>query len=204
MPTFLHRSDTLVVVDKPTDWLVHPAGTDVPDLLAWLAAQGAHGLAPIHRLDRGTSGPVLFAPRSDVESWSRAFRDKAVQKTYHALVYGLTRSSGTLTRSLKDARRGAPLSAETRYTTEESFGKWSLLRVTPITGRKHQIRRHLEGIGHPLIGDERYRGRGRKTVPAYPGRLWLHCSRLELPDGRAFESPLPAALEAHLAVLRQR
>ncbi len=90
----------------------------------------------------------------------------------------------------------------TRYALAEALGAFSLLRVRPETGRKHQIRRHLHGIGLPLVGDTRYRGRFR-PVPGFPGRLFLHAWRLSLPDGRSFESPLPPELEACILELRR-
>lgn len=200
-PRVLVRPEGAIVVDKPSGWLVHPAGTEAPDLLGWLRSEAPGRWSPVHRLDGGTSGPVVFAVPEHVESWNRTFRDHAVEKTYLALVYGQTRSKGTIRRPLADARRGHPLPAESRYRTLETFARWSLVEVHPITGRKHQIRRHLQGIGHAVIGDERYRPRGKRTVPAFPGRLWLHCTRLALRD-LVVESPLPQRLQEHLAVLR--
>lgn len=205
MPTLLYCEDGLIAVDKPSGWVVHPVGPDrdAPDLLGWLADQEVPSdLAPVNRLDLGTSGVVLFATptvASAVGSW---FTEGKVHKRYRALVFGKTRTKGIIRRALQDGRRGAKLDAVTRYRTLESFGKWSLLDVRPETGRKHQIRRHLQGIGHAIVGDDRYRPRGRPTVPAFPGRLWLHALELELPDGRAFDAPLPSKLAGHLEILR--
>ena len=70
---------------------------------------------------------------------------------------------------------------------------------------KHQVRRHLAGIGHPIVGDTRH-NKGRVVrVPAYPDRLWLHAARLEVPfgEGRVIEAPLPPELEATLTALRE-
>lgn len=200
-PRVLRQDTSLIVVDKPSGWLVHPVGTEAPDLVSWLAAEIGGTWSPVHRLDLGTSGPVVFAPPSEVEPWAARFRDHEVEKSYLTLVYGKTRDHGTIRRDLADGRRGRPVPCETRYRTREHFARWSLLEVTPVTGRKHQIRRHLQGIGHAVVGDDRYRPRGKKTVPAFPGRLWLHCARLALP-GLEVEVPLPEELEAHLTVLR--
>ena len=97
--------------------------------------------------------------------------------------------------------RGRTQPAVTRYRCLAVHGRFSYLEVRPETGRKHQIRRHLHGIGHPLVGDTRYRPRRFRAVPGFPGRIWLHALRLELPDGRHFEAPLPPELSAHLEVL---
>jgi 23S rRNA-/tRNA-specific pseudouridylate synthase len=146
---------------------------------------------------------VLFCPHAAKAMWAEHFAEGTVQKRYLALVFGQTRDKGIIRRALADGRRSKPLEAVTRYRTLEKFSKWSLLSVRPETGRKHQIRRHLQGIGHAVIGDTRYLPRGRPTVPAFPGRLWLHAERIEI-DGRTFEAPLAPELEAHLAVLRSR
>ena len=103
---------------------------------------------------------------------------------------------------VRAGRRGRPLPAVTRYRHREALGGFSLVEARPETGRKHQIRRHLHGIGHPIVGDERYRPRRFKAVPGYPGRLWLHAAALELPDGHTIVAPLPPALMDHLDRLR--
>ena len=123
-----------------------------------------------------------------------------VEKAYLALVHGRAPKGGTITRQLHDRRRGRRLSAETTFRRLDAWGPLSYLRCTPRTGRRHQIRRHLRGLGLPIWGDTRY---GRSQVPTLgPQRLWLHGHTVVLPDGRRFEAPLPAELEAHLAALR--
>jgi 23S rRNA-/tRNA-specific pseudouridylate synthase len=131
------------------------------------------------------------------------FAEHQVNKTYMALVLGRTHKKGVIRRQLEDQRRGHALDAVTRYRTTEQLPGVSLLRVTPETGRKHQIRRHFWGIGHPLVGDQVYRPKRRRKVFAYPGRLWLHAAALTLPDGRTFEAPLPTKLDEHLSALRK-
>ena len=90
----------------------------------------------------------------------------------------------------------------TRYRTLEWLGSFSLLAVRIETGRKHQIRRHLHGIGHPVIGDPRHGPRRPVRVPGWPGRLWLHARVLVLPGGETFEDPLPRELLASLDAMR--
>ena len=110
-PQLLHRASTLVVVAKPSGWLVHPAGTDRPDVMAWLESQGLDGLVPVHRLDAETSGVTLFAPRSEAGRWGEAFATGQVEKRYLALVFGHPRAKGIVRRALSDGRRGRALEA---------------------------------------------------------------------------------------------
>ena len=202
-PRVLLEHEDFIALYKPAGWVVHPVGTDAPDLQRWVQDSVGDGLSPVHRLDAGTSGVVLYAPPVRVERLAARFRDGLVEKTYLALVFGRTRARGTIRRPLQDQRRGRPLPAETRYRTLEHFERWSYLEVRPITGRKHQIRRHLQGIGHALIGDDRYRPRGRPTVPAFPGRLWLHCAAISI-NGVSIESQLSEELANHLCNLEGR
>lgn len=200
------RDGALWVVAKPAGLRVHRAGDDgADDLMSALGRAGIEGLAPIHRLDAPVSGVVLCsadpAVRQEVGGW---FAEQEVGKSYLALVLGRTRSKGVIRRALADGRRGKPLDAVTRWRCVERLGPVSLLEVRPETGRKHQIRRHLAGIGHSIVGDERYRPPRFVAVPGFPGRLWLHAARVEAPDGRAWEAPLPAELSGHLALLRER
>lgn len=206
-PRLLAREeDGLLVFDKPAGWVVHAAEADeTRELLSW-AVQAGHAppeVAPVHRLDRETSGVVLLSADPALRgALGRAFAVGEVHKTYRALVHGRTHRKGIVRRPLADARRGRPLEAVTRYRTLEWLGGFSLVEVRPETGRRHQIRRHLQMIGHPVVGDERYGPRRFRPVPAFPGRLWLHAARLALPDGRVFESSLPPELESHLDALR--
>ncbi len=196
--------DGIFAVHKPAGWRVHPADADgTPDLLAWLAEAGHPAARPGHRIDAHASGIVLCAPTGAGRARIGAMlQDPAAEKVYLALVFGATRRKGTIRRPLADARRGRPLPALTRYRTLEQLGGFSLLSVRIDTGRKHQIRRHLQGLGHSIVGDQRYRPRRFRRVPAFPGRLWLHARALVLPDGTTVEDPLPEVLVDHLERLR--
>lgn len=197
------RDGPLWVIAKPAGVRVHPAGDDgADDLIAGMARAGLPaGMSPIHRLDAPVSGAVLCsadpAVRAEVGRW---FAERQIGKVYRAVVFGRTRRKGIIRRSLA-VGRGRRQPAVTRYRCLAVHGRFSYLEVRPETGRKHQIRRHLHGIGHPLVGDTRYTPRRFTPVPAFPGRIWLHAWRLELPDGRAFEAPLPADLAEHLEAL---
>jgi 23S rRNA-/tRNA-specific pseudouridylate synthase len=202
-PTVVARVAGVVAVDKPAGVRVHPAGDDgAPDLVGWARAAGLGDLHPINRLDLGTSGLVLMSADAAVRgSLGAQFAEHTVEKRYLALVFGRPHAKGVVRRPLQDARRGKPLPALTRFWRRRILGGFSLLEVRPETGRKHQIRRHLQGLGHPIVGDLRYGPARFRPVPAFPGRLWLHAHRLVLPDGTVFEAPLPPALADHLVAL---
>lgn len=197
-PRLIALEEDLVVVDKPSGWVVHAARVgEAHDLRAWLAGAGHPGLAPLHRIDRGASGVVLFSAVPSVrKALGEAFAAGAVDKRYVALVHGRTHQKGIVRVPVDDQP------AVTRYRLLEPLGGFSWLGVRPETGRKHQIRRHLHGLGHPIVGDERYRPAGFRPVPAFPGRLCLHAARLALPDGRVFEATVPDPLERCREALR--
>jgi len=214
-PAVVAMEQGLVVVDKPAG--VRTDGSDrpgIPDLPGWLDAQHdvPSGTRPAHRLDLGASGLVLCAADSQLRAHiGAALGDGSIQKTYLAVVFGRTRKKGTIRRKLQDNRRKRPLAAITRYRTLEHLGPVSLIAIRIETGRKHQIRRHMEGIGHPLVGDQRYRGRRKHPLHGAPNRIWLHARALVVPGNVAgdptaaelvFEAPLPPELLEHLSALR--
>lgn len=214
-PTIVAVHQGVYVVDKPAG--VRTDGSDqpgVPDLPGWLDAQSMvpTGTRPVHRLDLQASGLVLCAPDPRVRALlGEALGNGSIEKTYLALAHGRTRKKGVIRRKLKDNRRKQALSATTRYRTLEALERVSLLAVRIETGRKHQIRRHFEGIGHPLVGDTRYRARRKRGLAGAPDRLWLHARALVLPgallgdpvaEELVFEAPLPVELRMHLEALR--
>ncbi len=134
----------------------------------------------------------------------QAFAASEVRKTYRALVYGRPHKKGVIRRALADPRRKRSLPAVTRYWLAEALGKVSLVRVRPETGRRHQIRRHLAGIGHPVVGDPRY-GRKGDSMPGAPDRMWLHCARLQIPaEGLDLRASLAPELSEHLELINLR
>jgi 23S rRNA-/tRNA-specific pseudouridylate synthase len=206
-PRILRRRDGLTLVHKPSGLKVHPASEDgESDLTTWLAGQRGipRGTVPVHRLDLQTSGIVLCSHDAKIRrKLSEMFAARQVKKSYQALVIGRANRKGIIRRTLSDSGKGKPREAVTRYRCVERLGNLSLLVVRPETGRRHQIRRHLQGIGLAVVGDTRYRPKRQVRIPAFPGRLWLHAWRIELPNGMVFEAPLPPALEAQLEVLRE-
>lgn len=188
---------------KPAGLAVHPAHEDVPDLVSWIRRQRSlpRDLKPAHRLDRATSGVVLCGAGKRARAQLNTALESA-HKTYVALVAGEPEEAeGAFTLPLSDARRGRPLAAETRFQVRERFGGFTLLELTLVTGRKHQLRRHLADAGLPVVGDERHGPRRPRRVPAFPGRLFLHAERIVLTE-RTIEAPLPEALQRCLSALR--
>ena len=228
--TVVYEDDDLLIVDKPAGQVVHPSpghagGTLVNALLgrgAELAPAGIAGVqrpGNVHRLDRDTSG-LLMVARTDAAQLSLQAQLKArrVKKTYLALVQGsvaaatgrieapIGRDPGRRTR-MAVTPNGRP--SITGYRVRERFTGWTLLELDLVTGRTHQIRVHLEAIGHPVAGDPMYGTGTSRRGPAGLERLFLHSWRLELTSpstGRLIraEAAMPAELEDVLTALRSR
>ena len=203
--TLLHVDERLVVVDKPPGLLVHRSALDAHEsdsVLCRMRRRGWEGLRPVHRLDKGTSGVLVLARDADAaRSLGAAFESEGVTKRYLALVRGWPAPSGCIDHPLaRDPERpstGQPVRpARTDFRRLATFewpfsvdarhpgSRYSLLEATPRTGRRHQIRRHLKHIGHPLIGDSTHgKGAHNRAVAGWLGlaRLWLHAVALTLP-----------------------
>lgn len=153
-PRVLYADAELIAVEKSPHEPVTPQGEHTGSLLERVRRDlDAPEAVPVHRLDLGTSGICLFARRpAAVGELARALAEG--QKSYLALARGITHAKGTLRRALGSGHRA--LEATTRYTRQRVVGGHSLLTVLPEQGRTHQIRRHLAGVGHPIVGDARY------------------------------------------------
>ncbi len=189
----LHEELGLIAYDKPPYLPVTPQdGPKSWSLFDILKAEYPD-IIPVHRLDADTSGIVLFARNPQVaERLEHFFKEHEVQKTYHALVRGHPRETGTHKSYLvkTEARKGFEKwksgrgqdarEAVTTWTVQEQVGKWgSLVKVEPKTGRYHQIRIHFSEIGHPLYGDRLY---GDRRDPVHVDRHQLHASGILLPN----------------------
>ncbi len=224
--TVLFEDADIIVVDKPVGVAAHPTpGWTGPTVLQGLLAAG-HTVATsgaaerqgiVHRLDAGTTGVMVVAKsESAYSALKQAFRDRAVDKRYHALVQGHPDPlRGTIDAPIArhpagDGRfavvaDGRP--SVSHYDTLEAFRAASLVEVRLETGRTHQIRVHMAAVRHPCVGDRLY---GADPVLARRlglNRQWLHAVSLSFAhpaDGRAVEfvSPGPADLQRSLDILR--
>jgi tRNA pseudouridine65 synthase len=184
----------VVVANKPSGLLVHRGWDDDDDVALFRVrdAVGQH-VHPLHRLDRGTSGALLFArSREAAATLSRAFAEGRVDKRYLALVRGVPPESGVIDYAIPKDDGGPRVPAVTRFVrvARSPVDRCSLVLASPETGRLHQVRRHLRHIDHPLIGDVQH-GSGvinRRYRAEYAlHRLALHASFL------AFDHPATAA-----------
>ena len=210
----LFRDQVLVAVDKPAGLAVHRGWAGERDV-AMIRVRDQLGMHvfPVHRLDRATSGVLLFALSSQIAArLCESFTVHAVEKTYLALVRGIPPETGIIDHPLPPGEdRLAPrVSAQTEYLRREVFGRYSLVEARPRTGRLHQVRRHLKHIACPLIGDVNYgKGEHNRFFRDHYGlhRLFLHATRLSLPHpltgGRLeIACPLPRELAAVIEQLR--
>jgi len=201
-PAVLFEDDALLAVDKPPHLPTVPHPERAGSLLERVRAlPGAAGAVPVHRLDAETSGVCLFARSAAAAAGAqRALADPAARKLYRALVRGVGRARGRIARPIVEAGRSRP--AAIRYRRLSLVSGHALLEVAPETGRTHQIRRHLAGVGQPVLGDERY-GHAPSNRHLFEraglDRPFLHCAEIELPArGLRVAAPLAPDLVAVL------
>lgn len=213
----LLQDEWLCAINKPPGIMVHRSkiGSDREFVLQKLRDQLGRHVWPLHRLDRATSGVLLFALDPETaKQVGQAFMDRRIDKGYLAVVRGWTDEAGAIEHPLARHKGAEPRAAMTRYerlaTCELPIpiggfetARYSLVEASPATGRRHQIRRHFKHISHHLIGDTTY-GDGRHNrlfrEHLQCHRMLLHASRL------AFEHPwegrridLAAPLESEFA-----
>lgn len=199
----LWRDDYLVVVDKPAGLAVHRGWAPERDV-AMTRVRDAIGapVFPVHRLDRGTSGVLVFALAAEAaKAFAELFATAMVAKTYVALVRSRPPASGVIDHPLPPGEdRDEPrVPAQTTFVRLEELGRYSLVEACPVTGRLHQIRRHLKHIGCPIIGDVRYgKGAHNRFFRDHFDlqRMFLHALRIRFPHPM---TGAPVAIEAPLA-----
>jgi RluA family pseudouridine synthase len=229
IPGYLHRplylDEALLVVDKPPGLatLVDGFHPEAPYLAGQLGE--AYGrIWVVHRLDKDTSGVIVFARTAQAHKDLNAqFEQRRASKVYHALVIGqpewaeqvvdlpLRPDGDRRHRTVIDRQMGKP--AITNLRVLEGFGAFALVEAIPLTGRTHQIRAHLAAAGYPLVADRLYRRFGEAPPASNPetepiDRLGLHARSLALYhplNGRLqnFEAPYPQDFASALEQLRQ-
>ncbi len=207
----IFEDKSILVVNKPAGLLTHPDTKEQKDtlvnrVLAYLYHKGeisetrAFLPAPVNRLDRNTSGIVLFGKdQTALRSLTAAVRDRNVKKTYLGIVWGEwegegdiklhlvkeNKPSGTVHMKVNKADEG--VSAHTRYQVLGSTPIYALVRLDLISGRTHQLRAHLESVGHPLVGDIKYGGKAGLGA----NYQLLHAYSLTLPSGEKWLAAPP-------------
>lgn len=191
----LYEDDTLLVYNKPP----YISSIDLAQLL---------GVHLIHRLDRDTTGVILFAKQKP-GPYEELFRKRKIKKTYHALVEGIPEKKGVFMAPIGKIkeREGAVIWGITRkgswskteWVCEKAGKQWALIRCMPLTGRTHQIRVHMKALKHPILGDAKYGS--RKATPGL-FRPLLHASQLQFND-RNFKAPLPSDFLQMLEILKE-
>jgi len=168
-----------LIVNKPAGLLSVPTPKNEGRTLTGILNQDAkeknsgYNLYPCHRLDRQTSGLLIYAKSRDIEErMSDAFRNRKVSKKYIAFVHGkMPASQGTLNSRIEGK------SAVTKYRILERKAGYSIVEIMPLTGRTNQIRIHFKNIQHPLVGEDKFAF--RKDFALRAKRLMLHAGYLE-------------------------
>lgn len=225
MLELLYCDEHVAIVNKPAGWLVHRTGLDAGEtrfVLQTLRDQMGQYVWPVHRLDKGTSGVLLFALDAETaRTLGQAFESgQGLQKTYRAVVRGWPDDSGLIDHALKrmpddlHTERLEVQPAQSRFAALRRFElplpqpgfastRCAEVALVPLTGRRHQLRRHMKHIAHPILGDATH-GKGplNRAVADLLGlqRLWLHAESLALPhpvSGQLLQvaSPLPCEWE---------
>jgi len=209
----LYRDAYLAAINKPSGLLVHRSriARDRVTAMSRLRDQLNRWVYPVHRIDRKTTGVLLFAlDRETARRMGEAFTCRTVRKCYLAIVRGWVLKAGTVEHPLKDPSSGNPLDARSTYRPVAKIelpypvgpyetARYSMVEVEPHTGRWHQVRRHMRHIAHPIVGDSTH-GENRQNR-LFRERLnvdsmLLHAARLEFAHPRRahpvrLSAPLP-------------
>jgi RluA family pseudouridine synthase len=205
--TILLETDDFLAVFKPAGLAIHSSvnhtENNLTDQLRSLMRhrRAPYQVAPVHRLDIGTSGPVLFGKgRKATAELGRLLQAGQIRKTYLALVHGTPPESGTLTTEIQVQDKIKQ--AATRYRVLGRHDNAALLELELLSGRKHQIRQQCSHAGWPVYGDSRYGGPALASLD----RLFLHCWQLAWSTGVepphfCVSSPLPGDLRNILGTM---
>ena len=209
LPPVLFENDDILAVNKPEGIAsVAERHEEKENLFSRLSSKAEGKLYVVHRLDKEASGVILFAKNAGTHRFlNEQFSHWTIKKTYVALAHGvITEEDGTIDRPLRqfgsgrmgiDPDRGK--ACRTKFVVTERFRRATLLRVHPLSGRRHQIRVHLYSIGHPILGDRFY---GDRATQREFARLMLHAEKIAflLPPGEELtvEAPLPESFQVIL------
>jgi 23S rRNA pseudouridine1911/1915/1917 synthase len=225
----IYEDEHFLALNKQAGLIVHPArgrwtGTLVNGLVfygkKWSTCNGDWRPGILHRLDRNTTGIMLVA-KSDEAHWrlARQFETRTIQKTYRAVIQGtpdlladvidlpIGKDKYMRERQAvrKEANGGRP--AVTKYEIEENFPPYTLVRLTPKTGRTHQLRVHMAALGHPMVGDDMYGGQPFVSGDFNFQRQALHAAEITFIHPGTLEpmtlvAPMPSDMTTLLHILR--
>ncbi|MFC1700712.1 RluA family pseudouridine synthase [Patescibacteria group bacterium] len=216
----IFENSDIIVIDKPAGLLVHPTHKKEKDtLIDWLinyypeirnVGDDKNRPGIVHRLDKDTSGLLIIVKNNKYFDYlKKLFANRKIEKKYLALVVGhLKEKKGIITKSIslskKNYKKRSALldshskTAITKYKVIKEYKDYSLLEISPKTGRTHQIRIHLSSIGYPIAGDKQYKFK-RQICPEKLTRQFLHAKYLkfQLTSGKIveFKSELPKDLK---------
>jgi tRNA pseudouridine65 synthase len=202
----LYRDAELVAVNKPSGLAVH-RGWARAERYAMTELRDALGqwVYPVHRLDQSASGVLVFGLSPEAARvLNRQFEERTVEKSYVALVRGAPADHALINHPLKPERGDEAQPASTEVTRLEQLGRYAWVNARPLTGRLHQIRRHLKHVSCPIIGDVRYgKGEHNRLFRERYGfhRLALHAAELTL---KAVVDARPITVAASLPVELER
>ena len=208
----IYEDKTCVVINKPTGLLSHSKGAFNPEasVATWLRSRlkdmEGERAGIVHRLDRATSGVMICAKTPEALTWlQKQFSSRKVKKTYIAVASGVFKQEQAIIDMPIERNPKKPQifrvgsngkSATTAYKVIKTDGMRTLVELQPTTGRTHQLRVHLEEIGHPILGDTFYGGKDAD-------RLFLHAQSLEITtpnkQRQTFEVALPPSFEAQIS-----
>src|SRR3989338_2664009 len=207
----IYEDDWLIIVDKPSGMLVIPTPkketSTLTDLLNQdLDARGIEANAhPCHRLDRETSGLIIYAKgKNSQRLMMEEFKKKSVKKTYIAFAHGRVKKNfDIINKAIYNRNRNRHEPAATKYKVLERRKDFTILEVEPVTGRTNQIRIHLKDIGHPLVGESVYVF--RKDFELRFKRAALHAKEIEFihpisKEKLKFSSRLPGDMEEFITI----
>jgi len=223
--TIIHEDDNILVINKESGISMHPAGRDVEhNLLLEMEKEFDYQPFPVMRLDRETSGIVIFAKNKETAAHlSKIIRRREMHKTYYAIVFGKPMDQ-TIKQPIgecvcdyghgwkKCVGGDKPQEAITIIKTLKSNETYSLVEVKTLTGRQHQIRVHLAWLGHPLVGDkiyiedwvfDEYTNKNKRTLNQKMldiikcERLLLHATELSFED-KSFHCALPQVFQSFI------